>query len=61
MNGKLTTRKFLATVGTLALSYIALMTGQLSGDQYVTLALVALGIFSGSNIVAKHKSFTEGV
>lgn len=60
MTGPLTTRKFLATCGVILLSYAALWGDKLSGDQFVTLALFALGIFAGANVVAKHKSFNEG-
>lgn len=56
----LTTRKFLATVGVIILAYIALLIGKLTGDQFVTLALFALGIFGAANVTAKHKSFNEG-
>lgn len=58
-NGKFKTRKFLLTVGTVLLAFVALSIGKLSGDQFVSLIIWLVGIFSGANVVAKHKQFVE--
>ena len=60
MNGKLSTRKFVITSAAMALTFLALFVGKLSGDQAVTLVTLQLGIFVGGNVVAKHKAFVEG-
>ena len=56
----LTTRKFLMTSLVILLTFGALFAGKFSGDQAVTLLTIALGIFVGGNVAAKHKAFTEG-
>jgi len=57
---KLTTRKFLMTSAAMAVTFLALFVGKLTGDQTVTLVTLELGIFVGGNVVAKHKAFVEG-
>ena len=59
-NGKFKTRKFLLTVGTVLLTFIALAVNKISGDQFVSLIIWLVGIFSGANVIAKHKQFNEG-
>lgn len=56
----LTTRKFLMVSVTILLTFVALFTSKLTGDQVVTLVTLELGIFVGGNVVAKHKAFIEG-
>lgn len=60
MNG-LTTRKFLLTAVSLALTFLALFVGKLTGGEAVILIPAILTIFAGANVTAKHKAFTEGV
>lgn len=55
----LTTRKFMATCGVIIIASLALALGKLTGSEWVTIATLSLGIFSGANVVAKHKAFTE--
>ncbi len=52
-------RKFFLTSVTLAVTFIALFAGKLTGAETVSLATIALGIFTGGNVAAKHKNFTE--
>jgi len=54
------TRKFVLTATALILSYAALFADKLSGAEMVALVPMILGIFTGGNVVAKHKAFVEG-
>jgi hypothetical protein len=58
---KLQSRKFLLTAAALAATFVALFAGKLSGAETVALVPLIIGIFTGGNVVAKHKSFNEGV
>ena len=58
-NGKFKTRKFTLTAVTLALTFIALFAGKLTGEQVVTLVPWLIGIFAAGNVAAKHKNFNE--
>lgn len=60
-NGKFKTRKFVLTVATLVLTYIALFAGKLTGEQVVTLVPWLIGIFAAGNVAAKHKNFKEDI
>lgn len=59
-NGKFRTRKFVITMVVISLAFIALLISKLDGDQFVSLVIWAVGIFSSANVAAKHKQFTEG-
>ena len=62
MNGsKLQSRKFLLTAACLLMTYAALFFGKLTGSEVVALVPLIIGIFTGGNVVAKHKAFNEGV
>lgn len=61
MNGKLQSRKFLITSGSLLLTFAALFVGKITGGEAVILIPAILTVFTGGNVVAKHKAFTEGV
>ena len=59
-NGTFRTRKFVITVIIIALAFFALIISKLDGDQFVSLVIWVVGIFSGANVAAKHKQFNEG-
>jgi len=59
-NGKFKTRKFLLTGVVVLLAFVALYMDKLTGAQFSSLVIWLVGIFSGANVVAKHKQFTEG-
>lgn len=59
MNG-LATRKFLLAAASLALTFIALFAGKLTGGEAVILIPAILTIFAGANVTAKHNAFNEG-
>lgn len=50
----------MATCGVIIIASLALAFGKLTGSEWVTIATLSLGIFSGANVVAKHKAFVEG-
>ena len=56
----LTTRKFLLAASSLALTFIALFAGKLTGGETVLLITSILTIFAGANVTAKHNAFNEG-
>ena len=58
---KLSSRKFLLTLLTLVLAFAGLFMDKLAGAEMVTLVSMVLGIFTGGNVAAKHKAFTEAV
>ena len=58
---KLSSRKFLLTASTLLLCFAALFADKLTGSEVVSLVTIVLGIFTGGNVAAKHKSFNEAV
>lgn len=57
---KLNSRKFLLTAGSLLATFAALFAGKISGAECVALVPLIIGIFTGGNVAAKHKAFTEG-
>jgi hypothetical protein len=61
MNGKLQSRKFILTAASLTATFAALFAGKLTGSECVALVPLIIGIFTGGNVVAKHKAFTEEV
>ena len=61
MNGKLQSRKFILTAGSLTLTFVALFASKITGGEAVILIPAILTVFTGGNVVAKHKAFNESV